>query len=236
MKAALFAGGARRQVYGRPQVGADRMRITAFSGPPSENNAYLVIDEASLEAAVIDPGLSSKKVLDALKLAGARVTYVLNTHGHPDHTADDAALKGATGAKLAIHECDASRLVLNAKDARPILADPVPAATADLLLKEGTEIKLGPTVLVTMHTPGHTEGSVTFYAPVERVLFSGDTVMRGTCGVTDMRGGSPAKMVNSLRRLYRDLPPDTRVLPGHGRETTLRDETWIADLSYPVVR
>ncbi len=212
------------------------MRITAFSVPPSGNNAYLVIDESSLEAAVIDPGMGSKKVLDALKLAGAHVTFILNTHGHPDHTADDAALKEATGAKVAIHECDAPRLDLNAKDARPFFEDPVPAAKADVLLKEGTEIRLGPTVLVAMHTPGHTEGSVSFYAAIERVLFSGDTVMRGTSGLTDLRGGSPAKMVNSLRRLYRDLPPDTRVLPGHGRETTLRDETWIADLAYPVVR
>ncbi len=212
------------------------MRITAFSVPPSDNNAYLVVDESSLEAAVIDPAQCGKKVLEALKLAGAKVTVLLNTHGHPDHTADDAMVKEATGAKLAIHELDAPRLDLNARDARPYLESPVPPAKADVLLKEGTEIKLGPTVLSTMHTPGHTEGHVSFYVAMEGVLFSGDTVMRATSGPTDVRGGSPAKMVNSLRRLYRDLPPDTRVLPGHGRETTLREETWIADLSYPVVR
>ncbi|OGS49586.1 MAG: hypothetical protein A3K65_09330 [Euryarchaeota archaeon RBG_16_68_12] len=212
------------------------MRVTAFSVPPSDNTAYLVVDESSLEAAVIDPALGSKKILEALKLAGATVKFIVNTHGHPDHTADDAPLKAATGAKLAIHELDANRLEMSARDARPTFDDPLPLAKPDLLLKEGTGVRLGSTLLVTMHAPGHTEGSVVFYEAAEGVLFSGDTVLQGTSGRTDVRGGSPAKMVASLRRLYRDLPPDTRVLPGHGRETTLRDESWIADLAYPVVR
>ncbi len=212
------------------------MRITAFSVPPLKNNAYLVVDEGSLEAAVIDPALGAKKVLRTLKLAGANVRYILNTHGHPDHTADDAALKEATGAKLGIHEVDAYRLDKNARDASPYLEAPTPPVKPDLLLKEGTEIRLGSTVLLVMHTPGHTEGSCVFYAPGEGVLFSGDTIMAGTSGRTDIQGASPAKMAASLRRLYREVPPDTRVCPGHGPETTMRAESWIADLTYPLVR
>ncbi|MEK6810561.1 MAG: MBL fold metallo-hydrolase, partial [Candidatus Thermoplasmatota archaeon] len=65
------------------------MRVTKFSIPPLGNNAYLVVDEGSLEAAIVDPGLASKRVLKALTLTGAKVTYILNTHGHADHTADD---------------------------------------------------------------------------------------------------------------------------------------------------
>lgn len=212
------------------------MRVTSFTVPPLKNNAYLIVDESSLEAAVVDPGLGSQKVLAALKLSGAVVKYVLNTHGHADHTADDAKLKAATGAKLVIHEVDAYWLEWNAKDARPYLEKPAPPVKADLLLKEGSELKLGNTVLATMHTPGHSPGSAVFYAANEGVLFSGDTLMAGTSGRTDIRDGSPAKMGFSLHRLYRELPPDTRVLPGHGPETTMRRESWIADLMYPMIR
>ena len=212
------------------------MRVTAFSVPPLRNNAYLVVDEGSLEAAVIDPAQGAQKILATLKLAGATVRFILNTHGHADHTADDAALKEATGAKVGIHEVDANRLEKNARDARPYLEGPPPPVKPDLLLKEGSEIRLGETVLVVLHTPGHTEGSAAFHAASEGILFSGDTVLAGTSGRTDIQGGSPAKMAASLRRLYREIPPDTRVCPGHGPETTMRAESWIADLTYPLIR
>ncbi|TLZ64215.1 MAG: MBL fold metallo-hydrolase [Methanobacteriota archaeon] len=212
------------------------MRVTSFTVPPLKNDAYLIVDESSLEAAVIDPGMGAQKVLASLKLSGAVVKYILNTHGHADHTADDAALREATGAKLGIHEVDAYWLERNAKDARPFLEKPVPAVKADLLLKEGTEMKLGNTVLRTMHTPGHSPGSACFHVANEGVLFSGDTVMAGASGRTVLRDGSPGKMTFSLRRLYRELPGDTRVLPGHGPQTTLRAESWIADLEYPLLR
>jgi len=212
------------------------MRVTSFTVPPLRNDAYLLVDESSLEAAVIDPGQGAQKILASLKLSGAVVKYILNTHGHADHTADDAALREATGAKLGIHEVDAYWLERNAKDARPYLEHPTPPVKPDLMLKEGTEIKLGKTALVTMHTPGHSPGSAVFYVANEGVLFSGDTVMAGTSGRTDIRDGSPGKMTFSLRRLYRELPGDTRILPGHGPATTLRQESWIADLEYPLLR
>lgn len=217
-------------------VSSPQMRVSTFSVPPLRNNAYLLIDEASLEAAVIDPGLGAKKILNALKLSGAKVTYILNTHGHADHTAENAALKEATGAKLGIHEVDANRLEKNARDARPYLPTPTPLAKPDLLLKEGTEIRLGSITLFVKHTPGHTEGSAVFYMSNEGVLFSGDTVMAGTAGRTDIQGGSPAKMAASLRRLYREIPADTRVLPGHGPASTMRTEQWLADITYPLLR
>ena len=212
------------------------MRVTRFVVPPLRANAYLVVDDSSLETAVIDPGQGSEKILGALKLSGTTVKFILNTHGHADHTADDAKLKESTGAKLGIHEVDAYWLDRNSKNARPYLEHPVPAVKPDLLLKEGSEVKLGNTVLVTMHTPGHTPGSAAFYVANEGVLFSGDTVMAGSSGRTDIKDGSPAKMGFSLKRLYRDLPADTRVLPGHGPETTMRRESWIADLTYPLIR
>ncbi len=210
------------------------MRIEKLVVPPLDNNVYLVVDEASKQAVVVDTGLGSSEIQAKAQELGVRIIYILNTHGHPDHSADDEPLQKATGAKLAIFEVDAYRLDRNARESRWFLAAPPPVAKADLLLKEGTSIAIGGITLETLHTPGHTEGSCCFYEPSEGVLFSGDTLFRGSCGRTDVAGGSPAKMVSSLQRLAQ-LPPETRVLPGHGPETSIGQETWIADLTYPVV-
>jgi len=210
------------------------MRIERFVVPPLDNNVYLVVDEGTKEALVVDTALGSLQLLAKAREVGATIKFILNTHGHPDHTAEDEPLRAATGAKLAIFEVDAHRLVRNAREARWYLPTPPPPTKADILLKEASEVKVGKVALTTLHTPGHTEGSASFYCASEGVLFSGDTLFRGTSGRTDVAGGSPARMVSSLRRLA-GLPPETRVFPGHGPETTIGDETWILDLAYPVV-
>ena len=210
------------------------MRVETLVVPPLDNNAYLVVDEGSRQAAAIDPGLGAKDLLARAESLGCKIVTILNTHGHPDHTADDGPLKAATGAKVAIFEVDAYRLDRNTKESRWFLPAPPPPVAPDLLLKEGTSVPVGGITLVTMHTPGHTEGSCCFYDAANGLLFSGDTLFAGSCGRTDTLGASPAKMKASLQRLA-ELPPATRVLPGHGRETTIARETWIADLAYPVV-
>lgn len=210
------------------------MRIESLVVPPLDNDVYLVVDDASKEALVVDTALGSQELLAKAKELGATIKFILNTHGHPDHTADNEALRAATGAKIAIFEVDAHRLQKNAREPRWYLTTPPPPSKADILLKEGSEIRIGGLVLTTLHTPGHTEGSAAFHCESEGVLFSGDTLFAGSCGRTDVAGGSPARMVASLRRLA-ELPAETRVLPGHGPETTIAQETWIADLEYPVV-
>lgn len=210
------------------------MLVEKVVAPPLDNNAYLVIDEKALQAAIIDPALGGDELLALAAKHGAKVAYVLNTHGHPDPTADDASIRTATGAKIAIFEVDAPRLEKNARANHWFLPAPPPPVKADLLLKEGSEIRLGDVVIRTLHTPGHTEGSACFHVPAERALFTGDTLYRGSSGRTDVFGGSPARMVFSLRRLN-GLPPDTHVYPGHGPESTIGDEAWISDLVYPML-
>lgn len=210
------------------------MRVESLVVPPLDNNVYLVIDEASKQAAAIDTGLGGNELRATAESLGVQILYILNTHGHPDHTADDAPLKAATGAKLAIFEVDAYRLGRNAKESKWFLPAPPQEVAPDILLKEGTTVHVGSLVLETLHTPGHTEGSCCFYDEADGLLFSGDTLFAGSCGRTDTLGASPAKMKASLRRLA-ELPPETKVLPGHGPATTIGRETWIADLAYPVV-
>ena len=210
------------------------MLLEKIVAAPLDNNAYLVMDESTKQAVIVDPALAGEELLELAEKHGAKVLYILNTHGHPDPTADDESIRKATGAKIAIYELDAPRLEKNARETRWFLPAPPPAVKPDALLKEGSELKVGDLVFRTIHTPGHTEGSACFYVPSAEALFTGDTLYRGSHGRTDTFGGSPAKMVFSLRRL-KGLPPSTHVHPGHGPETTIGDETWISDLVYPIL-
>ena len=207
------------------------MDIETFVVPPLENNIYLVYDGGTKEAVLVDASLGAAKVLPRVQDLRLALKFVLNTHGHHDHMADDARIAKETGAKVAIHEADVYRLEKNAHEPRPYMPAPVPPAKADLVLKEGSTVKVGGVAIEVLHTPGHTEGSACFYVPEAEVLFTGDTLMAGTFGITGAPGGSPAMMWRSLRRLYQ-LPPETKVLPGHGPPTRVGDESWIANLRY----
>ena len=207
------------------------MEVEALAVPPLGNNVYLVYDPVSREAALIDTSLGASRVLPRVKELGLSLKYVLNTHGHADHVADNVPVAKATGAKVGIHEADAYRLELVAKEARPYLPALPPASKADLLLKEGTVVVVGGAELRVIHTPGHTEGSVCIHAPQAGCLFSGDTLLAGTFGATTGLGASPARLWRSLRRVH-EMPPETRVLPGHGPPTRVGDEAWIANLRY----
>jgi glyoxylase-like metal-dependent hydrolase (beta-lactamase superfamily II) len=207
------------------------MNVETFVVPPLDNNVYLVYDGDAKEAALIDSALGAAKVLPRLGERGLSLKFLVNTHGHADHVADNARILKATEAKLAIHEADAYRLERVSREPRDYLPQPPPPSKADVLLKEASVVKIGSVELRVLHTPGHTEGSVCFLLPSAGYLFTGDTLLRGTFGSTSGSGSSPAFLFRSLGRLY-DLPPETKVLPGHGPPTRLADETWIANLRY----
>lgn len=199
------------------------------------NNAYLLTDEASREAVIIDPSWGAEALLNKSKELGLTVTFVLDTHGHPNHAADNAKIVEATGAKLGIHEAEAYRLERNSKMWTPDFAASIPYAKPDVMLKDGSEIRVGGYRLITMHTPGHTEGSICFYEPEAGYLFTGDVIFAGGPGRTDLLGSSPSFMLSSLKRLWDNLPGRTQIFPGHGLSTTLRNEGWIVNLRYPVI-
>jgi glyoxylase-like metal-dependent hydrolase (beta-lactamase superfamily II) len=125
----------------------------------------------------------------------------------------------ATDAPLAIHPDDAYRL-----DGSNNYGFEVEAVTASRELTEGEQVRIGDLVFDILHTPGHTEGSVCLYEERLGLLLSGDVLFAGSYGRTDLPGGNDDQMVASLARLARDIPPGTRVLPGHGPETTIERE------------
>lgn len=188
------------------------------------SNCYLLVDEESGEAAIVDPAWYGEVVKNALDGENITLKYVLLTHGHFDHIFGVYGLQTERGAKVVIHSKDAGHLL----DPKKSLAEgnfpekqyPV---IADILIKDGDVLKLGNEEIKVMSTPGHTEGSVCYILEKDRVIISGDTLFCMTAGRTDFPGGSDEKMIESFKRLIA-LDGDYRVLPGHNRETTLESE------------
>lgn len=199
------------------------MKIERFPMGPIAANCYVLLDEASGEAAVIDPGACERPLIDYLHSeAVKKVRYILLTHGHYDHLMGVAGVKKRTGAPVYIHREDAACLtdetVSLADTHLPGQQQPV---EPDGFLEEGMELPLGALTIRVLHTPGHSRGGVCLV--VGDAIFSGDTLFCHTCGRTDLPGGDYATLMHSLARLA-GLPGDYQVYPGHNRSTTLAHE------------
>ena len=197
-----------------------RPRIETGAFGPWQTNAYLVWDGRSADALVLDPGMGAATALvERASANGLHLQLIANSHGHIDHVFDNAELHRASQAPIAIHPDDAHRL-----DGHNAYGFEMEASTAELDLREGDQLAVGDLTFDVLHTPGHTEGSICLYEERHRLLLSGDVLFAGSYGRTDLPGGDDEAMVASLRRLAEQLPPEVRVLPGHGAETTIERE------------
>ncbi len=185
-------------------------------------NSYLLLDEKSGEAAIVDPGQFTGEIEQAAN--EQKIKYIILTHGHFDHILGAYYIKQTSGAQVAIHTLDAPCLYDSEKSLasnyEEITQQPV---QADLLLNEGDILYLGESEIRVMHTPGHTIGSVCLIIESEKTIITGDTLFCLTVGRTDFEGGSLSALVESVKRLV-ELSGDYRILPGHNRETTLNGE------------
>jgi glyoxylase-like metal-dependent hydrolase (beta-lactamase superfamily II) len=185
-------------------------------------NCWIVGSRQRGEACVIDPGDEPEEILALARDMGVKITRILASHAHLDHIMAVRDVVAATGAPFLLHADDlpiAERLPDSARMwlGRDVPPPPAPSASPS----HGDEIEVAGVTLRVLHTPGHTPGSVALYAPEAKLLFSGDTLFRGSIGRTDLPGGSFPKIVESIRRELFSLPDDTRVLPGHMQETTI---------------
>ena len=191
------------------------MNVSMMQVGPLGTNCYILEDEKTREAAVIDPGGDAPAILKAL--GDAKLRYILLTHGHYDHTGGAAELLEAfPQAAVYIHRKDL-------EDVDPSLFPLRTQIQGVNLYDEGDWIAFGGDAvkIQVLHTPGHSEGSVTLRCG--DLLFCGDTLFAGSCGRTDFAGGRVQKMLASLRRLG-ELEGDLTVLPGHMEPSTLEAE------------
>ena len=191
------------------------MQVKVLQVGPIGTNCYLLEDEKAHVAAVIDPGDEAGRILQVIRDDGVDVKYILLTHGHYDHTTAVPELHQALPqAEIYIHKADAN----GAGSQLFPLAGQIP----DLkFYDEGDALTLGELTIQVLHTPGHSKGSVTL--KVGDVLFCGDTLFAGSCGRTDLAGGSYEEIMASLKKLG-ELPGDYHVCPGHDVTSTLERE------------
>lgn len=187
-------------------------------------NCYMIIDEATNEAAIIDPGWYGDVIKKYIEKENVNLMYVLLTHGHFDHVSGVYGLQHEEGAAVVVHTNDREHLLDPKKSlAQGNFPEPHQPVKADILVEDGDIIMLGESAIKVMHTPGHTNGSVCYILEDDRVIFSGDTLFCMTAGRTDFWDGSDEKMIASLKKLIA-LDGDYKVYPGHNRETTLERE------------
>lgn len=204
------------------------MKTATFTFNPIQENTYLLWDE-TLEAVVVDAGNSNDREHAALEnfIAehGLHPVMAINTHGHFDHTLGVCRLKERYGIPFALSGQDRF-LLENAQTSGSIFGVKVGEMPAvDIDLDRTPEIRFGTTVLQVIPTPGHTPGHVAFYEPQSGVVFTGDTLFRESIGRTDLPGGDYSWIMRSILDKLLPLGDATRVLPGHGEETTVGHET-----------
>jgi glyoxylase-like metal-dependent hydrolase (beta-lactamase superfamily II) len=197
-------------------MGDKDLMIKSFSSTPKGTNVYLLIN--GQEAAVIDVATSNQDIKNTLDELGARLKYILVTHGHLSHVHSVSQVKKDMGGMVCLHKADAELLKEVDSHLEP-----------DLLLKDNVSLKLGKTTIKVLHTPGHTPGSLCFHIREAKALFSGDTLLKGEFG--RIQGPhSMGLMLRSLKRLNSVIPPKTTVYPGHGPSTTMSKEAWLDTL------
>jgi len=201
------------------------LSIVSFTLGAVMTNCYLVADPDTGEAAVIDPADKGRTIVGEAARRSWRIGNIWLTHAHFDH------LAGAGG--VADHISPPPPVALHSDD-YPLWRmqggamlfgmriDPGPEPTVDL--KHGMILRLGGNQFEVRHAPGHTRGHVILYSAEEKVVFCGDVIFQGSIGRTDLPGGDFNTLIQSIRTQILTLPDETRLLSGHGPETTVRHE------------
>jgi hydroxyacylglutathione hydrolase len=191
---------------------------------PLQCNCSVVGDETTREAIVIDPGDDIEDVLELIRKHNLQVKQIVITHAHIDHVGGAMKLRAATGAPILLNQNDYALLkMLDAQAAWIGVAAPG-KVEIDQSIGQADTVKAGSLTANVLHTPGHTEGSICLYFPMEQKLIAGDTLFAGSIGRTDLPGGSFEKIIRSLHEKVLALPDETVVVPGHGPLTTIGDE------------
>lgn len=201
------------------------MRVRLFTGGPFGQNGYLAVCEESGAAVVVDPGAAAAGMVRHLSAAGTVPTAILLTHAHLDHIEGIGTVRAAF-PNVPIHLHPADRPLYDAAPDQAIRfgLPPFEVPPPDHELAAGERFTFGACELEVRHAPGHAPGHVIFYAVADGLALVGDVVFAGSIGRTDLPGGDFRTLIESIRREVLTLPPATRLLSGHGPETTVEWE------------
>jgi glyoxylase-like metal-dependent hydrolase (beta-lactamase superfamily II) len=200
------------------------MILETFPVGPLACNCTLLGDDAAGEAIVVDPGDEVDRIHRRLNEHGLRLKQILITHAHIDHVGGALKLKRLTGAPIFLNQEDLPLLEMMAVQAAWLGVDTPETAKPDEPLTEGMTVGLARYPAQVIHTPGHTQGSVCLHFAPMKMVIAGDTLFAGSIGRTDLPGGNYGQIIESIQSRLLALPDETRVLPGHGPETTLARE------------
>ncbi len=200
------------------------MQILMNTGGIASTNCFVIADESSGQAVLFDaPDHTVEPVLDQVTQRGWDLIGLWLTHGHFDHVADHLIVtQRFPQAKVLMHELDAPKL----RDPRSttfVLPFTIPPREPDGFVTGGQKLKIGSLEVEVIHTPGHCPGHVSFYFPSQKVLVGGDLIIGGSIGRTDLPDSKHSDLENSVRTVMK-LPPETKLLPGHGDVSTLAEE------------
>ena len=187
-------------------------------------NCYIIVDEDTKEAMVIDPGAEADKIIDMIDILGAKVKYIILTHCHADHIGGIAELKEKKGGKILISRDDSKGLYDTEINLDYYVEMNVPELEADSRLDDEDIIHIGNLEFKIILTPGHTKGGICIYNKEHSLMFTGDTIFAGTWGRTDLPTGNIEDIMNSIEHKILTYPDDTILYPGHGRTTLIGDE------------
>lgn len=206
------------------------LEILTLCVGPLEENTYLLADPDTATALIVDPGDEAERILDTLRRQRWTLEWIAITHGHVDHIGAVGPLRRCTGARVAVPARDAARLRDPILSGAQWLGLPFEPILGDLELREGDTLPAAGREWLVLETPGHTPGHINFYCAREGLLLCGDVLFAGSVGRTDLPDGSWADLARGLREKIFTLPDATRVLSGHGPETTLgheRQSNWL---------
>ena len=191
------------------------MIVKTFREPPIDNNNYLLFDEESKEAALIDCSAVDDNIRKTLDENGGKLKYILLTHGHFDHVAGIRP----TDAKIVMHKDDLRELN-NANQYLSMFGIPdITIPNIDIFVNEGDILNLGKHEIKVIHTPGHTQGGVCYL--IDNMLFSGDTIFKEAVGRCDLEGGNFDQLVNNIETKIFTLPENVIIYPGHGPSSSI---------------
>lgn len=188
-------------------------------------NAYIAWLDGQSECIVVDPGFDPDPILDRIRQHKLTVAAILNTHGHVDHIAGNAAIKHAhPAAPLIIGHGDALMLTDPMRNLSGLFGLPLTSPPADRTVSEGQTIDVAGMRFSVWEIPGHSPGHVVFYCAKEGIVFGGDVLFAGSIGRTDFPGGSLEQLLSGIRAKLWPLPDETIVYPGHNEPTTIGQE------------